>query len=74
MFVFWSPTFSLRHYRSGHRNVPEEQLASAWEMLTNRGQAGVGQAAGMGKVDGNVEYCALEKAGKGEDTAAHALV
>ena len=35
----------------GHRNVPDEQLSSAWEMLTNRGQAGVGNAAGLGKVD-----------------------
>jgi hypothetical protein len=35
----------------------KEQLASAWEMLTNRGQSGVGRAAGMGKVDG---HCAVE--------------
>ena len=41
----------LNEMRRGHRNVPEEQLSSAWEMLTNRGQSGVGNAAGMGKVD-----------------------
>lgn len=37
----------LNEMRRGHRNVPEEQLASAWEMLSNRGN----RADGLGKVD-----------------------
>lgn len=50
----------LNEMRRGHRNVPAEQLAGAWEMLTNRGQSGMGQDAGMGKVDG-ADWSSTEK-------------
>ena len=30
----------LNQMRRGHRNVPREQLDSAWEMLTNKGKRG----------------------------------
>ena len=43
--------------RRGHRNVPEEQLSSAWEVLTNRGKRGVRQSAGLGMVDSKFETC-----------------
>ena len=38
----------LNQMRRGHRNVPQEQLDSAWEMLTNRGQRGTRDREGMG--------------------------
>tara|TARA_B110000977_G_scaffold197818_1_gene281313 strand:- start:22216 stop:24219 length:2004 start_codon:yes stop_codon:yes gene_type:complete len=41
----------LNEMRRGHRNVPEEQLSSAWDVLTNRGKRGVGRGAGLGTVD-----------------------
>ena len=47
----------LNEMRRGHRNVPEEQLSSAWEVLTNRGKRGVRQSAGLGMVDSKFETC-----------------
>ena len=47
----------LNEMRRGHRNVPEEQLSSAWEVLTNRGKRGVRQSAGLGTVDSKFETC-----------------
>jgi predicted ATPase len=41
----------LNETRRGHRNVPEEQLRSAWEMLTNRGKRGLVKCMGMGVVN-----------------------
>ena len=38
----------LNQMRRGHRNVPREQLESAWEMLTNKGQRGSRDREGMG--------------------------
>lgn len=47
----------LNEMRRGHRNVPEEQLSSAWEVLTNRGKRGVGNRKGMGTVDSEFDTC-----------------
>jgi len=47
----------LNEMRRGHRNVPAEQLSSAWEVLTNRGKRGVRQSAGLGTVDSKFETC-----------------
>jgi len=47
----------LNELRRGHRNVPREQLASAWEVLTNRGKRGIRQGQGLGTVDSVFETC-----------------